>query len=124
MRRTLPRDANDVQLHLVESDSDEIEPTTVLDLKELKGDPVALKLSSVVFAIEGGCTVYLWWDDEMGDTLLLPLEGRGALNFDPYGGLENPRHEGWTGCVQLSTHHTTPGRKSFFLGLEFAKLRA
>lgn len=122
---TIPRDGTEVQVHIHSSSESELAPWTFLDIGELTGGPTSLRLIDCVFALEGDMTVYLWWDDAAGDTLILPLEGRGRLDLSPIGGIQNPRNEGWTGHVQLTTAHKSPGTlKSFFLGLEFAKVRA
>jgi len=119
-----PRDNAEVQVHVASAEGGPYsEAGTILRLEDLTGDPKALRLIDVIYSIESGCKVFLWWDDAKGDTLLLPLEGRGRLDLTPLGGISNPRNEGWTGHVQLSTLHETPGGKSFFLALEFAKLR-
>lgn len=91
--------------------------TLFLEAHKLKGSPASLRLQDVVYAIEGGQKVFLWWDDAQG-TLILPLEGRGRLDFNPIGGIANPRNEGWTGHVSFSTQ----GKGHFFVGLEFVKL--
>lgn len=125
---SIPRDATEVQVQ-VTGLGGELPPTTFLDVSELAHSPKSLRLTDIVYAIEGGCVVYLWWEDATGDTLILPLEGRGRLDLTPIGGISNPRNEGWTGHVRISTSHSPildgeVPQRSFFLGLEFMKLTA
>lgn len=82
-----------------------------------------LRLTTVEFAIQDGLTILLFWEGEDDHTLLLPLEGRGRLDYDWAGGLKDPQVNGWKGNVVLKTEATKPGDKHFSLVLEFAKCR-
>jgi hypothetical protein len=115
---TIPRDEGEVQVHVVGKGWEEPLPALFLDVGKLKGSPVALRLLDCVYAVESGLKVFLWWEGTE-HALLLPLEGRGRLDLTPIGGIHNPRHDGFTGHVLL----TTQGEGFFFLGLEFAKVR-
>jgi len=116
---TLPRDSlAEVQV-IVTSTEEVLLPETILTMGSLMGQPKALRLTDVIYVVEGGTKVYLWWDDDAGDTLILPLEGRGRLDLSPFSGIPNPRKEGFTGHVQVSSS----GHGSFVLCLEFAKLQ-
>lgn len=97
--------------------------TTILDLSKLKDLPKAVKLTHVIHAVESGLVLCLWWDDLEGDSLILPLEGKGFLDFERVGGLHNPRNPGWTGHVQMTSKHLTPGSKCFTIVLGFSKMR-
>ena len=120
----IPRDAAETQAHIIASSEAEITDLEVVNVKSLKESPRALRLIDAVFSLEEGMTAFLWWEDASGESLILPLEGRGRLDLSPVGGIHNPRNEGWTGHVKLTTSHKTPGRKkSFFIGLEFSKVR-
>lgn len=99
----------------------------ILDPNNLGGITGNLKLTHAFFALSGGLEVVLWWEHEAEDDpgdLLLPLEGRGILDIDKVGGLENPRRAGATGSVVLVCTRTSPGTKHFVLTLEFQKQRS
>ncbi len=121
IRTRVTRDANEVVVLVSASNHPAIsEAETFLTTKGLRDQPAALKLVDVVYSLEEGMTLFLWWDDEKGDTLILPLEGRGRLDLAQFDGIHNPRNAGWTGHVQRTTVPKTPGWKSFFLGLELS----
>ncbi len=116
---TIPRDGA-AEVQVIVTSTEEVSPArTILDLGKLFGAPTAVRLTDVIYAVEGGAKVWLWWDDNAGDTLILPLEGRGRLDLSPFNGIPNPRREGFTGHVQVSS----AGPGSFVLCLEFAKLQ-
>lgn len=120
LRVAIPRDAAEVQVQITGENLEPGKAFTILCSNELQGTPSALRLIDICYAVETGLKIFLWWEDDGGDTLILPLEGRGRLDLGPIGGIHNPRNEGWTGNVQLSTK----GSGLFFLGLEFAKLKS
>jgi hypothetical protein len=115
----IPRDST-AEVQVIVTSTEEVAlPETFLTMRELKEQPAALRLTDVIYAVESGAKVFLWWDDDAGDTLILPLEGRGRLDLSPFGGIPNPRKEGFTGHVQVSSS----GLGAFILCLEFAKLK-
>ena len=113
----LLRDALEVQVQI--TGAGEQSATCVLAVSDLKDTPAALRLTDVVYSVEGGQKVSLWWEDDSGESLILPLEGRGFLDLDKVGGIHNPRRAGWTGHVLLSAQ----GEGLFFVGLQFTKVR-
>lgn len=128
LRTAIPRDsAAEVQVHVFGDALEEvIKPSLIVDVGALRDPPLALRLTDILYSVQSGLTVFLWWDEgESKRSLILPLEGRGRLDLSPTLGITNPKNEGWTGHVTLTTEHATigEGRKSFFLGLEFSKVR-
>ena len=130
MRQKFLRNADDIYVEV--SASGLLIPlprTTILDLdsKELTPPrPLAVRLTEVFFAVEKGLTILLWWDEgEDKASLILPIvEGQGRLDFNSFGGLHNPKNEGFTGHVQLSTKQAKGVEMNFTLVLGFAKLRS
>lgn len=125
LRIEVLRDANDATVLVSGSRlTAPVDQDVILDISQLRGEPKALKLTDVTFAIEKGLCLYLWWDDGKGDTLILPLnEGQGKLDFESFGGLQNPRRDNWTGHVELSSSQPKGVEKNFTLVLGFAKVR-
>ena len=122
---SIGRDSNDVGVVITGTGLEEPLPhIQILDITKLTGDPKALRLTGLTFAVEKGLALFLWWDDGKKDTLILPVvEGQGRLDLESIGGLHNPRRDAWTGHVELSTKHTSEGEKNFMLALSFAKVR-
>lgn len=120
------RDSADVEVAvtgtLLEPDAQLAE--TILRPREFKDEPKTAKLNAVFYSIADGLTVTLYWEHDESDDLMLPLNGRGILDLERFGGLENPRKPGFTGNVVLVAERTSPGKKNFVLSLEFSKQRA
>lgn len=123
LERRVLRDSADVILQVwggVE-DGSPLEQT-IISPTELSGASY-LRLMTAEFSIQGGLTILLFWEGEDDHTLLLPLEGRGRLDFEWAGGLQDPKVDGWKGNVVLQTVASTPDDKHFSLVLEFSKCR-
>jgi hypothetical protein len=118
-RIAIPRDAAEVQVLV--TGGNVLTPFRIVDVDKLKDSPVSLRLTDIIHSVQTGLTVYLWWEEEDGGSLIIPIEGRGRLDLSPMLGIQNPRNEGWTGHVTLTTSRAEG--KSFFVGLEFAKVR-
>jgi hypothetical protein len=73
----------------------------VVRLERFK-DPVRkLKIDHAEWAITAGIEVFLAWHADEGEReLVLPLGGRGQINFSDYGGLSN-LSEGKSGHIEL-----------------------
>jgi hypothetical protein len=126
VRTRILRDLNDVYLQVVgEGLHTPFSFTQILDISTLQGAPPAVRLTDLWFSVEKGLAVFLWWEEGEDDgSLLLPIaEGQGRLDFSGFGGLHNPRNEGWTGHVGISTKQAAGDDKNFVLVLGFAKLR-
>ena len=66
-------------------------PQTIFDFSELRLNPSKIRFESVVFAIQEKMGMYLWWKGkESNKTLILPLESRGAFNFEAMQYLHSP----------------------------------
>ena len=61
----------------------------LIDFNKLNPVPKALKLDSVVFAIQEKMGVILWWRKERGSELMLPLESRGRLDWEAVQSLQS-----------------------------------
>ena len=86
------------------------------------------RVLSTVFSFEKGLIALLYWERESEHDLLLPLEGRGTLDFRNFGGLVNPWHEGATGRIVLRVTSLEPyvGKtpRHFTLALDLSKQRS
>ena len=102
----------------IDSDSEAVAQIT--DLAKLKFNPPQLRLDTILHSVEEGLLIRLWWHG-VEDTLILPLGGRGVLDFDRFGGLTNPFDDGASGNVRLSVSRTIPKTRCFSLVLEFLK---
>ena len=118
------RDQSDIDIAIIgDLDNEDKIQEIILKPREFKESPVAVKLTAVFHSIQDGLTAILYWEGEDDHTLIMPLEGRGILDMTRFGGLENPRLEGWTGNVVLVVERTKPGKRHFALSLEFSKQR-
>ena len=89
------------------------------------GDCKFLKLTSLMHSVQEGLTLLLFWEGEDNQhALILPIEGRGVLDFGKFGGLENPKNEKTTSRMLLKAVRFRDGDKHFTLSLEFSKQRA
>lgn len=95
-----------------------VTPELVFDLSKLEKPPSFIRLDGVTFSIEEKLQCMLWWEGKEDD-LILPLAGRGKLEF--YGGLHSPRMEGYTGNIVLSTSDWTGPVKRFMILLDMMR---
>ena len=80
----------------------------------------AVKVQSIIYAIEAGARVKVRWEVAGGlGILLVPLEGRGVLDFGKIGGAQKP--EGATGRLLIESYSYG---LEFFLGFELIKQRS
>ena len=69
--------------------------TKILSFDELSPIPKAIRLDSIVFAIQEKAGFNLWWVGEEGEKrLILPLESRGYFNFEGMGSLQSKHATG------------------------------
>ena len=96
----------------------------VIELKRFGGPPKRIKIDHVEWAITAGIEVFLAWHAEEGEReLILPLGGRGQINFSDYGGLSN-LSEGKTGHIELmvqSIQSPLKGIQGFTLFIDLQK---
>jgi len=71
-------------------------------------EPTGLRLDSVEFAVEAGTKIILSWH---GDEYLLPLEGRGKLDFGWFDGIQGD-----------DIHMTVTGDGVVFVVLDLSKI--
>ncbi len=97
---------------------------TVVEAKKFGASRV--KLDHVEWAITSALEVFLAWHVEGaldGGELIIPLAGRGTLNFSDYGGLTNEL-EGRSGNIELRvqvTQEIPRGQQAFALFLDLIK---
>lgn len=94
------------------------------DPGELAGESKALKLTGLFHSIESGLVLLLYWEHTGGDVFIMPIEGRGTLDLSRFGGIENPRGDGWTGRILLRSKAPCDTDKYFALTFEFSKQRS
>lgn len=87
-------------------------------------DCTTARVMSLTFAFESDMRGLLYWENADGDNqLILPIEGRGTLDFSRFGGLTNPREEGWTGAIGLRVTSKALDQRHFTLALDLSKQR-
>lgn len=64
---------------------DTLDQTVVIDPAALQHECKQIKLDQILYSIEGGLKVRVGWSE---DGLLLPLEGRGLLNYYSFDSLQ------------------------------------
>lgn len=85
----------------------------ILLLKDLHPWPKALRLDSIVFAVQEKMGCVLWWKAKDELELILPVESRGKLDFEGMQGLHSP-NEGTEG-IYMSTFKCTDKAGYYFL---------
>lgn len=63
----------------------DLEQTVVVDPAALQHECRQIKLDQILYSVEGGLKFRVGWSE---DGLLLPLEGRGLLNYYPFDSLQ------------------------------------
>ena len=81
---------------------------SIIDLTTLVGTPTSLRLDNCAFLLESGLKCKITYKDM---PYFIPLEGRGKLELDPFGGLAG--HE-----IDM----TLEGTGMFFIVLDISKL--
>jgi hypothetical protein len=71
---------------------------TILELSDLLPVPKSFRIESMVFALQEKMGCLLWWVCKEDIYPILPIEGKGALNFNDMQGLHSP-HEGVLGLA-------------------------
>lgn len=98
----------------------------IVETTMFKGGHARIKIDHIEWAITAGIEVFLAWDgDEVkGEReLIVPLGGRGQINFADYGGLSNLA-EGKTGHIELLTQvigNPTKSLQCFSLFIDLQK---
>lgn len=95
-------------------DGDGIEPTVILDPRKRFVDPITpttkYRVDYINYVLHKDLAVDLWWEaDGEQPVLLRHLEGRGMIDAEKSGGLNNTAGENKTGCVMLSASGWTKG---------------
>lgn len=79
------------------------------------------RLNKVLYSISDPLEVQLYWDASPTNGIILPLAGRGRMDFKEFGGLNSQGVPGVTGGVGLLTSGWTAGTATYMLILEFVK---
>ncbi len=98
---------------------------TVVDVTKLNGNHSKVKVDHIEWAITSGIEVFLAWGAVEGEhELIVPLGGRGQINFSDYGGLSNIS-EGKSGAVVMMIQLIGPvapkGVQGFTIFLDMQK---
>lgn len=101
-------------------DTSDVSATTVVDVTSYSPVPTQFRIDHINFAISGNMIVRLLWDAST-DVDILPVNGRGKMHFNSYGGLNNNAGAGKTGNIQLMTNNWTSGTQVFSIILELVK---
>ena len=92
-----------------------LEEEITIPLKSLDETPDYIKIDLLTFAIQSGILCTLWWENDFDNEFILPLEGRGFLNFTSFGGLQNPKSEGHTGCLVIKINKIDQQQEGHFM---------
>ena len=110
MERKITRDgAKNVVVMAWGQESDAEAPLHLISPADVKAKQI--KLDQIQFACERDVTLWLSWED---DGVILPIEGRGLLNYYQFDSLQ-PSHPAQ--ALKL----TAKGEGHFHLGLDFTK---
>ena len=95
---------------------DILEAQMIVKLSDLKCK--ALRIESLVFALQEKMGCVLWWMCEEGNYSIAPIEGKGQLNFEGLQGIHSPAN-GLVG-IGITTFGSTSG-KYILLMLDLTK---
>lgn len=91
------------------------------DVLSLNPAPTTLRLDHMFYSVEDGLSVRFYWE-ATSDVLIMPISGRGFIDFAPFGGLTNSRAAGFTGDLKVATKGWATGDVvAFAFILEFTK---
>jgi hypothetical protein len=82
--------------------------------------PMTFHILHLEYAISDQLSVVTAWEATV-DRSILPLSGRGHMDFDRFGGLINDTGAGRTGSINLFTNGYTTGIQTFSLIFELVK---
>ena len=94
---------------------DPIEPTVILDPKKRYKDPITphtkYRIDYINYVLHKDLSVDLWWEveGEEDHKLIRHLEGRGTLDTQSRGGLNNTAGDAKTGRILMSAYGWTEG---------------
>ena len=94
--------------------------TTIVDPASYSPVPTQFRIDQIDYAMSGALQIRLFWD-ATADVDILPIAGRGTMNFKSFGGLLNNAGSGKTGKIQLSTNGWTSGTEVFSIVLRLVK---
>jgi hypothetical protein len=101
-------------------DTSNASATTIVDPASYSPVPTQFRIDQIDYAMSGALQVRLFWDATT-DVDILPIAGRGTMNFKSFGGLLNNAGSGKTGKIQLSTNGWTSGTEVFSIVLRLVK---
>lgn len=87
MKTKITRDGHKNVVVMVHGEISEkgLSKTSVLDIKEMEGSPKGFKLDQIQYTVSKDVTIELGFSK---DGFLLPIEGRGLLNYYPFDSLQ------------------------------------
>jgi hypothetical protein len=71
--------------------------------------PTAIKVREILWSIQGFASVRLYWDHAVDDEIAVLAAGSGYGDWTLAGGLNDPRTEGGTGDIILTTNGAAAG---------------
>jgi hypothetical protein len=83
---------------------EKLDQTIVVDPSTLNHGCTQIKLDQIQYSIEGGVKVRVGWSE---DGMVLPLEGRGLLNYYQFDSLQpsSPGQKLWVTATGSGTYH-------------------
>lgn len=99
-----------------------VQPANTFKITGSNGNnPPLVSLDYIDYSISDGIEVTVSWGNGAGPiTPMMPLAGRGKMNFHDFGGLENDA-AGTDGSIWISTTGYTSGTSIFTLVFEMVK---
>lgn len=94
--------------------------TKILMFEDLSPVPKAIRIDSVVYAIQEKAGFNLWWVEGEGPDekrLILPLESRGYFNFEPMQSLQSKDAIG----IAIESFNVGTAPKTFLILLDMVK---
>jgi len=101
-------------------DTSNVSATTIVDPASYSPVPTQFRIDQIDYSMSDALQIRLFWD-ATADVDILPISGRGTMNFKNFGGLSNNAGAGKTGKIQLSTNGWTSGTEVFSVVLRLVK---
>lgn len=93
---------------------------TKVDVSALTPPCTLVRIDHIDYSISDQLEVQLWWDADT-DVIILPLAGRGKMDFWHNGGLQNNAGTGVTGDILLVTTGWASGVQVYTIVLDLVK---
>lgn len=80
---------------------------TIVDITTMSPVPTSVRIDHIDYAVTDGIEAELFWH-ATANKFIMPLAGRGRVNYQDYGGIQNNAGAGKNGNIDLTCVGATP----------------